>query len=424
MKITKNEINEISKIYEKLSIKMASDIWNNPEESFNEFYASNLIRDVLVSHDFNIQKEICLETGIMASFGKSNSKNKVAILGEYDALYGTSNNESKTMYGHGCGHNLLGIGSLHASIVLSKLIKKHKLDLQIIYYGCPAEEKGAGKAIMEKNELFKNVDACFTWHPAAKNSITNDIWIGSKIVKIDFIGKESHASMSKDTGINANNMMIKFLNYFSKFSGNNTSYIINNNKQSLSLTPKNASIDIAIRAFSEKRINNIYQKIEKFLASNFLKNQIIIKTKENYPVTKHSLFLQDIVYDNFKLFAPSLKFTLVEQKLATNKLKGISKQEQLNNLRSMNIPVSWYGEPFNKSILYSKKIHYVFAPTDVGAISSKIPTIQFQTICMPLGISVHTSQATEFTNTSIGHKGMILAGKVIVGSVLSYINLK
>ena len=69
MKITKNEINQISKIYEKLSMRMASDIWNNPEESFNEFYASNLIRDVLVTHNFNIKKEICLETGIVASFG-------------------------------------------------------------------------------------------------------------------------------------------------------------------------------------------------------------------------------------------------------------------------------------------------------------------------------------------------------------------
>jgi metal-dependent amidase/aminoacylase/carboxypeptidase family protein len=34
--------------------------------------------------------------------------------------------------------------------------------LQIVYYGCPAEEEGAGKCKMIKKGMFENIDACFT----------------------------------------------------------------------------------------------------------------------------------------------------------------------------------------------------------------------------------------------------------------------
>jgi hypothetical protein len=41
---------------------------------------------------------------------------------------------------------------------------------------------------------------------------------------------------------------------------------------------------------------------------------------------------------------------------------------------------------------------------------------------MPLGISVHTKEATIFTGNSVGIKGMILAAKVLTSSVIDFYN--
>ena len=66
---------------------------------------------------------------------------------------------------HGCGHNLLGAGALEAACALKTYAKKTKRNGTIVFYGCPAEESGAGKAFMLRAGCFSGVDFAFTWHP-------------------------------------------------------------------------------------------------------------------------------------------------------------------------------------------------------------------------------------------------------------------
>lgn len=420
MNITKREIERITKQHQKECIDIAKQIWEKPEESFSEFNAYNLILSSLKKHGFTI-KPSALKTSIVATFSVTKENTSVGILGEYDALYGTSADGIDSNLGHGCGHNLLGAGSLLSAIVLSKLIKKYSLNTKIIYYGCPAEESGAGKILMLEDNLFQNVDACFTWHPAAKNAITNDIWIGSKIIRVNFIGKEAHASMSQ-SGISANDLMVKLINYLHKINLKDCSYIINPINQHLSLTPAKASMDIGIRSFKDNEISNMYKKIKTFMHATFKKSEYKIIEVEEYPITHHDIDLQDIVFESFKLYNEQHKFTRLETKYSNKILSSISKKDQIANLQSMNIPITWQGKIMKNELLYSKEVQYIYAPTDVGAISKVIPTIQFQTVCMPLGVSVHTKEATLCTNTSIGYKGMVLASKVISTSILQYTN--
>ena len=66
--------------------------------------------------------------------------------------------------GHGCGHNLLGTGSLAAAIAVKEwLAAGHAGTLR--YYGTPAEEGGSGKVYMVRAGLFNDVDAVVAWHP-------------------------------------------------------------------------------------------------------------------------------------------------------------------------------------------------------------------------------------------------------------------
>lgn len=87
----------------------------------------------------------------------------IGILGEYDALPGLSQESGIAKekqipgkeYGHGCGHNLLGGGAL----ILKEYIELNSLKGTIRYFGCPAEEGGAGKAFMLREGCFEGLDA-------------------------------------------------------------------------------------------------------------------------------------------------------------------------------------------------------------------------------------------------------------------------
>ena len=69
----------------------------------------------------------------------------ICFLCEYDALPKLNQTEG-TCYngdgrsGHGCGHNLLGVGAAAAAMALREEMEKGGLSGTLVVYGCPAEE--------------------------------------------------------------------------------------------------------------------------------------------------------------------------------------------------------------------------------------------------------------------------------------------
>ena len=102
----------------------------------------------------------------------------VALLAEYDALPGLSQDNSTTKNpianknsGHACGHHLFGAGSVAAGIAIKKLLEKGKIKGTIKVFGCPAEEGASGKVYMVRAGLFDKVDIAFHWHPGRGNGV-------------------------------------------------------------------------------------------------------------------------------------------------------------------------------------------------------------------------------------------------------------
>lgn len=101
-----------------------------------------------------------MDTAFIGEFG--HGKPVIAFLGEFDALAGMSQMagvaEAKPLQpdasGHGCGHNLLGVGSLMAAIALARHLKANNLPGTVRYYGCPGEEGGSGKTFMVRAGLL------------------------------------------------------------------------------------------------------------------------------------------------------------------------------------------------------------------------------------------------------------------------------
>ena len=86
--------------------------------------------NTLEEEGFTVERGVVdMPTAFIASYGSGQPV--VAILGEYDALSNLSQQGGSTELnpitvggnGHGCGHNLLGTGSLAAAVALKELMR-------------------------------------------------------------------------------------------------------------------------------------------------------------------------------------------------------------------------------------------------------------------------------------------------------------
>ena len=189
----------------------ASDaIWDHPEVNFHEDYAASLLISMLEENGFTVTKNLAgLPNAFRAEYGSG--KPVIAYLGEYDALSslsqkaGCASKEALTpgAPGHGCGHNLLGVGALAAAIAVKEMIASGKLTGTVVYLGCPAEETGSAKAFMARDHVFDGIDAMLTWHPWDYNGI----WPGGSLANVKMIfrfkGQSAHAASSPHLGRSA-----------------------------------------------------------------------------------------------------------------------------------------------------------------------------------------------------------------------------
>ena len=106
----------------------ASDaIWEHPEVNFHEDYAASRLITILKENGFTVTGNLAgLPNAFRAEYGSG--RPVIAYLGEFDALSSLSQKAgcahreplSPGAPGHGCGHNLLGVGALAAAIAVKE----------------------------------------------------------------------------------------------------------------------------------------------------------------------------------------------------------------------------------------------------------------------------------------------------------------
>ena len=104
---------------------LSDEIWEYAETAFVEFRSAEAIISALKQEGFQVEEGIAgIPTAFCGSFGSGHPV--IGILGEYDALFNLSQVPGiaqRQEYipgapGHGCGHNLLGVGALGAAIAV------------------------------------------------------------------------------------------------------------------------------------------------------------------------------------------------------------------------------------------------------------------------------------------------------------------
>ena len=112
---------------------VSDSIWDNPETDYTETVSSGILMDALKKEGFTVTSGLAgIPTAFSGSYGSGSPV--IGILGEFDALSGLSQKACATEKealepggnGHGCGHNLLGTGSLAAAIAVKEYLKEIK----------------------------------------------------------------------------------------------------------------------------------------------------------------------------------------------------------------------------------------------------------------------------------------------------------
>ncbi len=200
----KSKMIEIAHSLQEEIWELASEIGNNPEEGYKEYFAQKILTDFLGNRGFIIEKPLAdIETSFLASFQGKYKGPKIALLAEYDAL---------PEIGHGCGHNLIGAASVGAAVVLSSI---SNLVGEVVVVGSPAEESSGAKVVLVEQGVFKDMDAALMFHPGSCN-VPEISSLALDALEITFYGKAGHMAISESSGVNALDAMLILFEMLSK----------------------------------------------------------------------------------------------------------------------------------------------------------------------------------------------------------------
>lgn len=163
---------------------------SHPEPSLEEFATSARLARFLSEREFSVDHPAYgMPTAFAARSGSAGPR--VVICAEYDAL---------PAVGHACGHNLIAAAALGAGVALQGLTEE--LGFRITVLGTPAEETRGGKVDLIEAGAFADVAVALMVHPAPTD-LADPAELAIRQVDVVFRGRESHAAMAPQMGINA-----------------------------------------------------------------------------------------------------------------------------------------------------------------------------------------------------------------------------
>ena len=415
----------------------ASDyIWEHPETNFHEDLSAAAIRALLENNGFAVTDRLGgMPNAFRAEYGSGSPV--IAYLGEFDALSALSQKAGCAAKepltpgapGHGCGHNLLGVGAAAAAIAVKELIEAGKLSGTVVYFGTPAEETGSAKTFLARDGFFDGLDAILTWHPWDYNGI----WPGGSLANVKMIfrfkGQSAHAAGSPELGRSAldalelMNVGVQFLrehvpddtriHYAITDAGGASPNVVQAHAEAVYLVRsqrlsdlegiKNRVIDCA-RGAAIMTGTTMEMEFVKG-CSNILPNTVM---EETLVACMHEIGVPQYDEDELAL-AKSLHDALEAPE------KTLAKITRLCSAKDRREVMAHEGEALYTFIAPHTPTDtpLISVSTDSGDASWCAPASQISAAAWAANTPAHTWQAVAIGKSSIAHKAMLFAAKTI-----------
>ncbi|WP_099158947.1 M20 family metallopeptidase [Virgibacillus ndiopensis] len=374
--------NRIEEIKERISsnieenkeryIKTSHDIHDNPEIGNQEFFASNLLTEILREAGFIVEKGIAgHETAFVAKRKGKKEGLRIGFLAEYDAL---------PEIGHACGHNIIGTTSVAAAVALSKVIDD--VGGELVVLGTPAEEggpNGSAKGSFVKAGLLEDIDAAIMIHPGNETNLTGPS-LAVDPLDFEFFGKPAHASAHPEKGINALDGVIQLFNGINALRQHvpadvRIHGIITNGGDAPNIVPEYAKARFFIRASTRSVLNEVTEKIKAIANGAALATGATVKI---------AAFQNEV--DNFII---NKRFDSVFK----NVIEGLG--ETVNTVERTAL-----------------------GSTDAGNVSQVVPTIHPHIKIGPVDLIGHTVEFREAAKSEQGDQALIVGAKAIALTIL------
>lgn len=424
--------------------KLSDFVWENPETAFKETESAEAICKALKDFGFEVETGITgIPTAFLGRFGQG--KPVIGVLGEFDALSGLSQQSGACLKtplnvggaGHGCGHNLLGTGSLAAAVAVKEYLTKTKSSGTIVYFGCPGEEGGSGKAFMARDGAFDELDCAVTWHPFDVNTTSVGSSLANYQIAYKFTGVSAHAAACPHLGRSAldavelMNVGVQFLREHVIPETRIHYAITNTGGYSPNVVQPVAEVLYLIRAPKTPQVQETYERVCKIAkgAAMMTDTELEIKFIKACSNIVPNTVIAKVLHKNLKeVELPS--YTKEEQDYAESIIKTFESEsdsleaqaekfgeEEASYIRSQN------GKPINNFVVPMASSEAPMAgSTDVGDVSWVCPVAQISVATMAANTPGHSWQLTSQGKSSIAHKGMLYAGKVMAGAIIDLLN--
>lgn len=408
--------------------EISNKIWGFAEMQFEEKKSVELLSSFLESEGFTVERNVAgIKTAFIGTYGTG--KPVIGILGEFDALSNMSQKSGcahkeplvQGAPGHGCGHNLLGTASLAACIAIKEYLKETGTEGTIKFFGCPAEEGGAGKTFMVRNGCFEGVDVALTWHPSPLNMLWTESTLANNQIYFNFKGISSHAAASPHLGrsaLDAVELMNVGVNYLREhiISDARVHYaVINTGGTSPNIVQAEASVLYLIRAPKPSEVKDIYDRVCKIAQGAALMTETKLEIKFDTGVSNFipNLPLTRLLEKNLKEVLPIEGYTEEDIALAKSIVDTLPPMDAFLSTFKDKTLANYIKEIGICNGLVEGVSGLGSGSTDVGDVSWVVPTAQFTTACTAFGTPMHSWQFVAQGKSNLAHKGMITAAKTM-----------
>ena len=392
------------------AVAIAEDVWANPELGYLEEQSSARLRDFLRGRGFEIDSGAAeIPTAFVASRGSGEPV--VGILAEFDALPGLSQAAVPHRQprladapGHACGHHLFGAASALAAVAVAEWLDNGGLGGTVRLYGTPAEEGGSGKVYMARAGLFDDVDVVLHWHPGDRNDASPSSSNANKSGRFRFHGIAAHAASAPDRGrsaldgVEAMNFMVNLMREHIP-SDSRIHYVITDGGDAPNIVPEFAEVYYYVRNPKVAVVRALFERVVAAAEAAALGTGTRMDYEVmhgNYPVLPNEALARRMDA-NFRALG-GLAYSPEEQDFAQTLYQSLIE------------PTLQLG---SEAEVQPYVMRQRMGSTDVGDLSWKVPTVGFATATWVPGTAAHSWQAVAAGGMSIGHKGMLLAAKLL-----------
>ncbi len=410
---------------------LSDRVWDTPELAYAEHRSVAEHIAMLEAEGFRIIRNLAgIPTAVAGEAGSGGPV--IAILGEYDALPGLSQEAGGTEprplepngNGHGCGHNLLGSASLLAATAVKDYLAKNGVAGRIRYYGCPAEEGGAAKGFMVRAGCFDDIDVAISWHPSAFSSVNEALSLANTRIDFIFAGRASHAAASPPLGrsaLDAVELMNVGVNYMREHMPSDARIhyaLLDAGGIAPNVVQAHAAVRYLVRARELPELQRLIARVRKIAEGAALMTETTVTSKVVSACSNllANTPLERAMHDNLRRLGPP-PFDEADHAFARQIQATLTEEDIATAWRRVGLPVK-PAALCEEIVPLETRGAAMPGSTDVGDVSWKVPTVQARGATYAIGTPGHSWQLTAQGKTPAAHKGLAHVAKVMAGTAI------